>query len=80
MGCGGRINRQIKDLMKNNDLEKNSYAIHEMLESSRHIVAIVRSLPETPYEGGIFEINIRIPNNYPFTRPNCKFAKKIWHI
>jgi ubiquitin-conjugating enzyme (huntingtin interacting protein 2) len=78
MGCRGRINREIKELMKDNDLEKNSYAIHEVLESS-HIVAIIRGPPGTPYEGGVFEIDIRIPNNYPFTPPNCKFSTKIWH-
>jgi ubiquitin-conjugating enzyme (huntingtin interacting protein 2) len=79
MGCSGRINREIKDLMKDNDLEKNSYAIHEVLEPSRHILAIIRGPPGTPYEGGIFKIDIRIPNSYPFTPPNCKFATKIWH-
>jgi ubiquitin-conjugating enzyme (huntingtin interacting protein 2) len=78
MGCSGRINREIKDLMKDNDLEKNSYAIHEVLESS-HILAIIRGPPGTPYEGGVFEIDIRIPKNYPFTPPNCKFSTKIWH-
>ncbi len=80
MGCGGRINTQINDFVKGNDLEKNSYAIYEVLESSRHIVAIIRGPPGTPYEGGVFEIDIRISKNYPFTRPNCKFATKIWHI
>ncbi len=46
MGCGGRINTQINDFVKGNDLEKNSYAIYEVLESSRHIVAIIRGPPE----------------------------------
>jgi ubiquitin-conjugating enzyme (huntingtin interacting protein 2) len=78
MGCSGRINREIKDLMKDNDLEKNSYAIHEVLESS-HILAIIRGPAGTPYEGGVFEIDIRIPKSYPFTPPNCKFSTKIWH-
>ncbi len=64
--------------MKDNDLEKNSYAIHEVLESS-HILAIIRGPAGTPYEGGVFEIDIRIPKSYPFTPPNCKFSTKIWH-
>jgi len=35
--------------------------------------------PGTPYEGGTYEINIEIPNEYPFRPPIMKFATKIWH-
>jgi ubiquitin-conjugating enzyme (huntingtin interacting protein 2) len=33
----------------------------------------------TPYEGGKYEINIEIPNEYPFRPPVMKFATKVWH-
>lgn len=35
--------------------------------------------PGTAYEGGTYEINIEIPNEYPFRPPVMKFATKIWH-
>lgn len=35
--------------------------------------------PGTPYEGGTFEIDISIPNEYPFKPPVMKFLTKIWH-
>jgi len=35
--------------------------------------------PDTPYEGGQFSIDIKIPNDYPFRPPIMKFATKIWH-
>lgn len=31
---------------------------------------------DTPYEGGIFEVDIIIPNEYPFTPPKMKFITK----
>ena len=31
------------------------------------------------YEGGIFTIDIKIPEDYPFKPPKMKFVTKIWH-
>ena len=35
--------------------------------------------PGTPYEGGKYDVEIRIPNEYPFKPPVMKFLTKIWH-
>jgi len=35
--------------------------------------------PDTPYEGGRYSIDIRIPSEYPFRPPVMKFETKIWH-
>lgn len=34
---------------------------------------------DTPYEGGIFEVDITVPNDYPFEPPKMKFVTKVWH-
>ena len=41
--------------------------------------AILRGPPDTPYEGGIFKININVPENYPISPPKCVFITKIFH-
>lgn len=33
----------------------------------------------TPYEGGIFRLEIKIPNRYPFEPPQVQFQTKIYH-
>lgn len=33
----------------------------------------------TPYEGGIFHLNIQIPERYPFEPPNVQFITAIYH-
>lgn len=35
--------------------------------------------PGTPYEGGLFKVDITIPNQYPFKPPVMKFNTKIYH-
>jgi ubiquitin-conjugating enzyme (huntingtin interacting protein 2) len=33
----------------------------------------------TPYEGGLFQIDIRLPAAYPFEPPKMQFMTKVWH-
>jgi ubiquitin-conjugating enzyme (huntingtin interacting protein 2) len=35
--------------------------------------------PGTPYEGGTYNIDIKIPEMYPFRPPTMKFETKVWH-
>ncbi|XP_056897921.1 ubiquitin-conjugating enzyme E2 T-like isoform X4 [Takifugu flavidus] len=34
---------------------------------------------ETPYEGGIFTLEIKVPERYPFEPPNIRFLTPIYH-
>ena len=34
---------------------------------------------DTPYENGLFRLNIRIPDRYPFEPPQITFQTKIYH-
>lgn len=34
---------------------------------------------DTPYEGGTFLLEIKVPETYPFNPPKIRFLTKIWH-
>ena len=42
-------------------------------------VATIVGPERTPYEGGIFKLQIDIPDKYPMVPPSVKFVTKIYH-
>lgn len=41
--------------------------------------AVIIGPPETPYDGGIFNLEINFPADYPFRPPHCRFTTRIYH-
>lgn len=48
-------------------------------DNLRHWKATIIGPKGTPYEGGIFELDIKFPNDYPFVSPIVKFITKMYH-
>jgi len=48
-------------------------------ENLFHWVITVIGPDDTPYAGGIFVIDLTIPNDYPFREPVVKFKTQIFH-
>jgi len=44
-----------------------------------HWKGFMKGPEETPYAGGSFYIDIKIPDGYPYNPPKMKFDTKIWH-
>ncbi|PSS22550.1 hypothetical protein M430DRAFT_49657 [Amorphotheca resinae ATCC 22711] len=44
-----------------------------------HLRASFPGPPDTPYEGGTYIVDIKIPNEYPFRPPVMYFTTKLWH-
>ncbi|KAL8835526.1 MAG: hypothetical protein Q9205_006985 [Flavoplaca limonia] len=44
-----------------------------------HLKGSFKGPPGTPYEGGTFQIDVRLASDYPFKPPIMKFDTKIWH-
>ncbi len=45
----------------------------------RHLIGTIPGPEGTPYEGGVFDVDILIPKGYPFEPPKMKFITRIWH-
>lgn len=44
-----------------------------------HLKGTFPGPPDTPYAGGHYQVDIVIPDSYPFKSPVIKFDTKIWH-
>jgi ubiquitin-conjugating enzyme (huntingtin interacting protein 2) len=72
-----RVAKEIKDI--HTDTQSNIYAQPLVGDDLTHLKGSFNGPPGTPYEGGTYYIDIRIPNEYPFRPPVMKFETKVWH-
>lgn len=81
-----RLKKELSNyLNKNSDLLKLEKDFNCKLnlklrdENIYEWIAIISGPINSPYEDGIFEININVPTDYPMNPPICKFNTKIFH-
>jgi len=71
-----RVNKEIADCK--NDKTSN-IRIDLIDDSPFHLKGSFPGPTETPYEGGHFEVDIIIPDSYPFQPVKMKFITKVYH-
>ncbi|KRY42338.1 Ubiquitin-conjugating enzyme E2 K [Trichinella spiralis] len=74
-----RITREFKDVTSSPDLEQSGIRVSFANDSHHALRGEIRGPPDSPYEGGVYELDIQIPETYPFTPPKVKFLTRIWH-
>eukprot|EP00730_Choanoeca_flexa_P017030 TRINITY_DN8149_c0_g1_i1.p1 TRINITY_DN8149_c0_g1~~TRINITY_DN8149_c0_g1_i1.p1 ORF type:complete len:232 (+),score=38.79 TRINITY_DN8149_c0_g1_i1:71-697(+) len=76
----GRVKREIADVRKDKQAQTSGVKIILPDESNLlHLKGEIVGPPDTPFAGGIYELDINIPEQYPFNPPKVKFTTKIWH-
>ena len=48
-------------------------------DNSRHILVKIHGAPGTVYEGGVFNLEMFLPTDYPMEPPKILFRTKIFH-
>ncbi|KAH6850475.1 ubiquitin-conjugating enzyme/RWD-like protein [Chaetomium sp. MPI-CAGE-AT-0009] len=73
-----RIAKELADIHNDKD---NSGVLANPIDPSNltHLKGTFPGPPDTPYAGGSYQIDIVVPDMYPFKSPIMKFDTKIWH-
>ncbi|XP_059130727.1 ubiquitin-conjugating enzyme E2 K [Peromyscus eremicus] len=61
------------------ETSKNQIKVDLVDENFTELRGEIAGPPDTPYEGGRYQLEIKIPETYPFNPPKVRFITKIWH-
>ncbi|VUZ48618.1 unnamed protein product [Hymenolepis diminuta] len=73
-----RIRRELLEL-RNNNINDNPIEVYTNRDNLLSLRGLIYGPPDSPYAGAKFELEIIIPDNYPFMPPKVKFLTRIWH-
>ncbi|XP_029818391.1 ubiquitin-conjugating enzyme E2 K, partial [Manacus vitellinus] len=76
---GAEIKREFKRWLKSEETSKNQIKVDLVDENFTELRGEIAGPPDTPYEGGRYQLEIKIPETYPFNPPKVRFITKIWH-
>lgn len=72
-----RIVKELDDVQKDTEASITLNLVQE--DDLSHLKGTFIGPPDTPYAGGKFVVDIKIPNEYPFKPPIMKFDTKVYH-
>lgn len=73
-----RINIEYTELLKENSFD-NIYSASPLEDNLFNWKAKIFGPKDSPYEGGVFYLDIYFPQDYPFKPPKVDFITRIYH-
>lgn len=74
-----RIIRELMEIVKNEELSKNGISVETVNDNFLELQVQMLGPADTPYEGGTYILDVKVPSAYPFKPPEVRFSTKIWH-
>jgi ubiquitin-conjugating enzyme (huntingtin interacting protein 2) len=72
----GRIQKELREIEKDT---ASGVTVQMKDNNLQRLTGYVPGPKDTPYEGGLFVVDIDMDNQYPFVPPKMRFVTKVWH-
>ncbi|KAI5674814.1 hypothetical protein M9H77_15178 [Catharanthus roseus] len=72
-----RVQKELQEC--NRDVQVSGIRVSPKADCITHLIGSIPGPLGTPYEGGVFNIDITLPDGYPFEPPKMRFVTKVWH-
>ncbi|CCD63326.1 UBiquitin Conjugating enzyme [Caenorhabditis elegans] len=73
------MNENQKRFLDDMEIAQQLYIIEMVNEEDKKITFHIAGPADTPYETGVFEVDLTFPDNYPNALPQIKFQTLIWN-
>ncbi|KAH8386861.1 hypothetical protein KR093_003081 [Drosophila rubida] len=74
-----RIKRELAEVLQGEEVRQGLIKIELVNDSWTELRGEIIGPLDTPYEGGRFALEIKVPEEYPFGPPKVRFTTRIWH-
>ena len=64
-----RIQREFREVVKSKEIAESGVQLELVADDLTELAGTVAGPPDTPYSGGKFKLEIKIPDTYPFNPP-----------
>ncbi len=75
-----RLQNEVRSLQNNDGEYKKMFRIKMVKDDMYHWEVILYGPADSLYEGYQFKLDVKLPNDYPFSAPRIKFLSPILHV
>lgn len=72
----GRIQKELREIATD---KASGVEVEVVGGSLQRLVGSVPGPKDTPYDGGVFKVDIQLDDQYPFAPPKMRFLTRVWH-
>ena len=79
MDCTKRLRAEVRAIARQTGSSEADIALWPDEQDIKAWTGFIRGPPDTPYAGGVFELEIKVGPQYPVVPPSIAFVTKVFH-